>query len=229
MTARAILYPHPDPEHVRKNLDRLASLDADARTATWLRLFGTLLRGRLDRLGGTRPALDPAGRQQRARRARRRGGRARGRRTTPGQAGSPMPEDVVVAAGSCGTAAGLVARVRARARAGARRRRPGRAQARRAIGARSCGWPGAVSGSCRAGMGSGDEVVLGAAGRWSTPKQAGGYAQADARRRARRRPRATTAGVAGRDDLHREGLGAPVLRAPFGPPSAVLEHFRRPD
>ena len=107
MTARAILHPHPDAEHVRKNLDRLASLEADARTATWLRLFTTLVRGRLDSTGATRPLWIPPGGSS----ALGVLGAAEGALEVVEDARAgriTMPEAVVVAAGSCGTAAGLM-------------------------------------------------------------------------------------------------------------------------
>ena len=226
MTARAILHPHPDAEHVRKNLDRLASLDADARTATWLRLFATLVRGRLDSTGATRPLVDPTGGQQRARRPRRRGGRARGRGGRPGR-----PDHD--ARGRRG-GRGLVRhggrardRVRARARAGAGGGGPCRAQAHRHPGRKILRLArGGLRILRRAGMVPQDEVVLGAVdvvhaeagGGYAKPTPAGDRAAA----------RATTAGVAAETTYTGKAWAHLFSGALHGAPGALLEHFRGP-
>jgi D-cysteine desulfhydrase len=107
LTARLVLFPHPDREHAQANLSRLRALQADVRAPGWLGFPFAVIKGRRQRVAGTRPLwIAPGG------------------STGLGVLGAVegalevvesvrngtirMPEDVVVGAGSCGTAAGLV-------------------------------------------------------------------------------------------------------------------------
>jgi 1-aminocyclopropane-1-carboxylate deaminase/D-cysteine desulfhydrase-like pyridoxal-dependent ACC family enzyme len=169
------------------------SLEADARTATWLRLFGTLIRGRLDPAGGSRPLWIPPGGSS----ALGVLGAAEGALEVVEDARAgriSMPEVVVVAAGSCGTAAGLAigfALARAPVRVVAVRVVPRLVANRRKILRLARGGLRILR---RSGMAAADEVVLGsvdmvhaeAGGGYAKPTPAGELAAA----------RATTAGVA---------------------------------
>jgi D-cysteine desulfhydrase len=107
MIARAVLFPHPDREQARQNVARLEALGADARPAGWLGLLPALLRGRLDRVAGTRPLwIAPGGSSGLGVLGAVEGALEVLEAVRAGTI--RMPEDVVVAAGSCGTAAGLV-------------------------------------------------------------------------------------------------------------------------
>jgi D-cysteine desulfhydrase len=107
IASQSVLFPHPDPDHVRRNLERLASLGADARTAGWLGLLPALVRKRFGRAGGTRPLwIAPGGSSGLGVLGAVEGALEVAEAARAGIIN--MPEDVVVAAGSCGTAAGLL-------------------------------------------------------------------------------------------------------------------------
>jgi D-cysteine desulfhydrase len=104
--SRLVLFPHPDRDYARMNVERLVSLGADVHQTWWPGVPFALARRRLGTKGGTRPLwIAPGGSS---------GlgvlGAAEGALEVVEQVRAgviPMPEDVVVAAGSCGTSAGL--------------------------------------------------------------------------------------------------------------------------
>jgi D-cysteine desulfhydrase len=106
LASRSVLFPYPDPDHARRNAARLAALGAEARTTGWLGFLPALARGRLRRAGGTRPLwIAPGGSSGLGVLGVVEGALEVALAARAGIIA--MPEDVVVAAGSCGTAAGL--------------------------------------------------------------------------------------------------------------------------
>jgi D-cysteine desulfhydrase len=103
---RAVLFPHPDAAYAETNVARARGLGADARAVGWGRFLPALARARLQPAGGARPLwIAPGGSSALGVLGAAEGALEVVRAVEDGLLA--MPEDVVVAAGSCGTAAGL--------------------------------------------------------------------------------------------------------------------------
>jgi D-cysteine desulfhydrase len=104
--SRAVLFPHPEATDATRNLHQLTAAGMIPRTTGFLGFVPAIVRGRWSRAGGKRPLWIPPGGSTGLGAL----GAAEGALEVVEAARSgafALPEDVVVAAGSCGTAAGL--------------------------------------------------------------------------------------------------------------------------
>jgi D-cysteine desulfhydrase len=104
--ARLVLFPFPDRAYADLNVARLLALGADVRRSGWLGVLPALWAARSSRAGRRASWIAPGGSSALGVLGAAEGALELAAAWEAGEC--PTPEDVVVAAGSCGTAAGLL-------------------------------------------------------------------------------------------------------------------------